>query len=101
MAARQEPPQKWGSEHASAMFRQGLRELRGAMYPESNVAQPTEMGVAGTKTPGEVASDRNSDARDLEDETSKGRNSVLGDRMRQAEGRDGHGQDHKELEPER
>lgn len=49
---------KIGSGHASAMFRQGLRELRGAFYPESNVAQATEYGIYGTKTPGEVADGR-------------------------------------------
>lgn len=49
---------KWGSEHASAMFRQGLRELRGALYPESNVAQQPEYGLYGTVTPGEVAASR-------------------------------------------
>ncbi|MBK9118163.1 MAG: hypothetical protein IPM18_00965 [Phycisphaerales bacterium] len=45
---------KIGAGHASAMFRQGLSELRGALYPESNVAQPTVYGIYGTKTPGEV-----------------------------------------------
>ncbi len=42
---------KIGSEHAGAMWRQGLRELRGAMYPESNVAQQAEYGIYGTSTP--------------------------------------------------
>ncbi len=49
---------KIGSEHAAAMARQGLRELRAAFYPESNVAQPAEYGIWGTKTPGEVAESR-------------------------------------------
>lgn len=50
---------KIGAGHASAMFRQGLRELRNALYPESNVASPvTEYGVYGTKTPGEIAEAR-------------------------------------------
>ncbi len=49
---------KIGAEHASAMARQGLRELRNVFYPESNVATQTEYGVYGTKTPGEVAHDR-------------------------------------------
>jgi len=40
------------------MFRQGLRELRAILFPESNVAQPTEYGIFGTQTPGEVAEGR-------------------------------------------
>lgn len=55
---------KFGDGHASAMFRQGLRELRGAMYPNSNVAQTPEYGLYGTKTPGEVADDRRGDESD-------------------------------------
>ncbi len=70
------------------MARQGLRELRAAFYPDSNVAQQPEYGVYGTKTPGEVAEDRRGDGRDLEDEATKGRDSVLADRMRQAESRE-------------
>ena len=102
MGARDDPPQKLGSEHATAMFRPGLRELRAGFYPESNIAQPVaEYGVFGTKTPGEVAEDRRGDDRDLEDETVHVRESVLTDRLRQAEGRDGHGRDNKELEYER
>ena len=46
---------KIGSGHAKAMFRQGLAELRGALYADSNVAQPTEYGVYGKETPSEVA----------------------------------------------
>jgi|GEM_PF-2650558 len=49
---------KIGEGHASAMGRQGLRELRGAMYPESNVAQQPEYGLYGTRTPGEVQDER-------------------------------------------
>lgn len=49
---------KIGAGHASAMFRQGLAELRGALYHDSNVAQPTQYGIYGTKTPGEVAKER-------------------------------------------
>ncbi|MCB9918574.1 MAG: hypothetical protein H6832_09240 [Planctomycetes bacterium] len=49
---------KIGAGHASAMARQGLRELRGALYPESNVAQQPEYGLYGTRTPGEVAESR-------------------------------------------
>ena len=88
MSNQENPREKWGAEHASAMARQGLRELRAAFYPDSNVAQQPEYGVYGTKTPGEIAEDRRGDGRDLEDEATKGRDSVLADRMRQAESRD-------------
>ena len=67
----------------------------------SNVAQQAEYGVFGMKTPGEVAESRRGEEIDLEDEIAKGRNSILDDRMRQAEGRDGHGRNDKGLEPER
>jgi hypothetical protein len=101
MAKDDKTPQKWGSEHAPAMARQGLREVRAAFFPESNVAQQPEYGVWGTKTPGEVAEDRRSDGHDLEDERSKDGHSILGDRLRQAEGRDGRGRDDKTLDRDR
>lgn len=59
---------KIGAGHASAMFRQGLSELRGALYPESNVAQPPQYGLYGTRTPGEVMQERGSDARDVDEQ---------------------------------
>ena len=59
------------------MVRLGLRELRGAFYPGSNVAQQAEYGVFGTKTPGEVAESRRGEEIDLEDEIAKDRNSIL------------------------
>ncbi len=90
---------KIGSEHVSAMARQGLRELRAAMYPGSNVAQQGEYGLYGTMTPGEVAESRRQDGRDLEDE--KSRESVLESRMPEAEASDMGGQDSKPLEMER
>jgi len=76
-------PNKWGSEHASAMFRQGLRELRGALYPDSNIAQQPEYGLYGTVTPGEVAEARRSDERNLDEEPTQG--SVLGEKLQQLE----------------
>jgi hypothetical protein len=45
---------KIGSGHAAAMARMGLAELRGALYPESNVAARQEHGLYGTSTPQEV-----------------------------------------------
>jgi hypothetical protein len=72
---------KIGEGHLAAMFRQGLRELRAAFYPESNVAQPGEYGLYGTRTPGEVAEARRSDDRQLEEEPKD----VLGQYLNRAE----------------
>jgi hypothetical protein len=70
--ARDSPTPKIGAGHASGMFRQGLRELRGAFYPESNVAQQTDYGIWGVATPGEVAESRRDDARGMDEEGKKG-----------------------------
>lgn len=72
---------KIGAGHADAMWRQGLRELRAAMYTGSNVAQDPEYGLYGTATPGEVQIQRSEDLMPY-DPT---KDSVLGDRLRQAE----------------
>ena len=74
-------PPKIGEGHAAAMLRQGLRELRGAMYTQSNVAQSPEYGLYGTRTPGEVAEARRSDGPELEEEPQ--RESVLDQRLQQ------------------
>jgi hypothetical protein len=66
--ARDAPRRKIGAGHAAGMARQGLRELRQALYPESNVAQQTDYGIWGVATPGEVAESRRSDVRDKDDE---------------------------------
>ena len=58
MASKNDPNPKIGAGHAAAMARQGLRELRAAFYPGSNVAQSAEYGLYGTRTPGEVAESR-------------------------------------------
>lgn len=71
---------KMGAGHASAMFRQGLSELRGALYPESNVAQPTVYGIYGTKTPGEVMQEKQGESRDPDEQPS-----ILDERLKQAE----------------
>jgi hypothetical protein len=42
-------------EVLSAYWRQGLRELGAALYQAGTAAQHPEYGMAGTKTPGEVA----------------------------------------------
>ena|SRR5713226_3499429 len=86
---------KIGDGHASAMFRQGLRELRGALYPGSNVAQNPEFGLYGTLTPGEVAESRRSSDLNLEQEGPRN-DSVLDERLRQAEGRDAPERDARE-----
>jgi len=74
------PPPKLGAGHASAMFRQGLAELRAAMYPDSNVAQPTVYGIAGTKTPGEVMQEKQAEMTDPDENPS-----ILDERMKAAE----------------
>ncbi|MFT3686361.1 MAG: hypothetical protein QM783_15815 [Phycisphaerales bacterium] len=57
-----EPPRpkkpKIGEGHASAMLRQGFKELQAAMYTGSNVAREPEPGTFGTPTHGEIAADR-------------------------------------------
>lgn len=60
MSERNEP--KIGAGHADAMFRQGLAELRAALYPESNVAQPPQLGLYGTATQREVYDSKQPDA---------------------------------------
>lgn len=94
--AKSEPSPKLGAGHGSAMFRQGLAELRAAMYPESNVAQPTVYGMAGTKTPGEVMQDKQGDLRDPDE-----RPSILDERLKQVENdRAGHEPEPPERERE-
>lgn len=95
MAKGQRTP-KWGSEHAAAMFRQGLSELRAALYPESNIAQPGQLGLYGTKTSGEIMVDRRPDERDPDEQHL----SVLDERLKQA-GRDIHGRDREPPEMDR
>ena len=77
------PNPKIGAGHASAMFRQGLSELRSALYTDSNVAQPAQYGIYGTRTPGEVAEARRADERnqDLNEEPK----SVVAERLETAE----------------
>jgi hypothetical protein len=57
MASQRQAP-KFGQGHASAMFRQGLSELRASLYAESNVAQPPQVGLYGTPPQGEVMQER-------------------------------------------
>jgi hypothetical protein len=54
---------KLGSQHAKAMFRQGLAELRQAMsYGPNSVEQPTQMGALGAPTPQQIAPAANQQA---------------------------------------
>jgi hypothetical protein len=68
---------KYGAGHLEAMINLGLNELRGAVYPESNVAQPPEYGVFGRPTPGEIADGRRESGREMEGEDQP---SVLAER---------------------
>ena len=76
---------KIGEGHLSAVGRQGLREIRAAMYPDSNIAQQPEYGLYGTKTPGEVAEERRNDDRDPEQETKD--RSIIDERLERAKDR--------------
>lgn len=49
---------KIGAGHLSAMGRLGFRELRNAANPSRESIADTEMGLYGTKTPGEVSEER-------------------------------------------
>lgn len=82
MAKQFDEQSKIGAGHAEAMFRQGLRELRGALYADSNVAQQPEYGLYGTRTPGEVAESRRGDGKELDEEPPHG---ALAERLNEAE----------------
>lgn len=87
MEKRESP--KIGAGHASAMFRQGLRELRNALYADSNVAAPmTEYGIYGTRTPGEIADAREAaPVRNRDEEPRRPHEPVLGQPEAQAQER--------------
>lgn len=82
MAEKDKQP-KIGAGHASAMYRQGLAELRSAFYPSSNIAQPPQYGLYGTKTPGEVMEDKELTVKDPDEV----RRSILNEKLRDAEAR--------------
>lgn len=83
MAKSQKAP-KWGAGSLKAMARLGLNEVRNAVYPESNVAQKhPELGIYGTRTPGEVQDERA--GKQAKEEKA---DSALGQRERQSEDRD-------------
>jgi len=72
---------KIGDGHLRAMAKQGLEELRAALYPGSNIAQPTGYGVFGKETPGEVAMQREGPDADQEPK------SVVGERLEAVDAR--------------
>lgn len=86
---------KIGEGHAKAAFRQGLDELRNALYTESNVVQKSvEPGLYGSPTMGEIADDRRGETIGTQ------RSSVLGERIAQAlRESDGPARDSHEREP--
>jgi len=86
MANSDDQTPKIGAGHVSAMGRQGLRELRAALYPDSNVAQHPEYGLYGTLTPGEIAADRKSTEIEQTPDQEQ-QPSVLADRLSRAEER--------------
>ncbi|MEQ1735810.1 MAG: hypothetical protein ABL886_05355 [Rhodoglobus sp.] len=75
---------KIGAGHAAAMFRQGLGELRASLYTDSNVAQPAQYGLYGTRTPGEVMQDRSAEGRDIDEQPG----SIVAARLPQQEHQD-------------
>jgi hypothetical protein len=94
-----EGSRKIGEGHAEAVARLGLAELRGAMYTGSNVAQHSEYGLYGTLTPGEVAEARRGDGREMEAGAANSE-SILGDRLRQAEDRDDRDDNSRDMDRE-
>ncbi|MBX3357350.1 MAG: hypothetical protein KF745_02870 [Phycisphaeraceae bacterium] len=73
---------KFGAGSLEAMGRQGLKEIRAAIFPESNIARDAEMGTFGTLTHGEVA-DQKHDERSAEGRETDRHVSVLDERMNQ------------------
>lgn len=68
---------KIGAGHMGAMGRMGFGEIRDVfVFPDSNLTQPTEYGLVGTKTPGEVQA-----ARQQRDDASPSGYSAIDNRM--------------------
>jgi hypothetical protein len=61
--------QKWGATALSGYARQGLAELRAALpLADSPIAQPTNYGMPGMATPGEVTEARRDESVSVEEE---------------------------------
>lgn len=87
---------KIGAGSFGAWIRTGWREIRAALYPDSNVAQQPDAGIWGNRTPGEVMMARQGDSRDPDE-----RPSILGKKLQEAEkARDGREPESPELERE-
>ena len=71
---------KIGDGMVGGMGRLGLRELRSAVYPGSNVAQNPEYGIYGQWTPAEISAARDTDMNEEKD----GQNSTLARKMQEA-----------------
>lgn len=98
MAENENDP-KIGAGHASGMARLGLHELRQALYPDSNVAQQHgEYGIYGNSTPQQIVEAQREEAPARE--SAEAEPSVLADRLRQAEARDDHERESKDMERE-
>jgi hypothetical protein len=89
---------KIGEGALKAFARQGLAELRAALpLADSPVAQPTDYGMWGMATPGEVAAERSGDERSV----AADKDSVLADRLNQlGAAREDHGRDDRGMERE-
>jgi hypothetical protein len=61
--------QKLGATALSGYWRQGVAEIRAAApYADSSIAQPTNYGMPGMATPGEVTEARRDDSIAVEDD---------------------------------
>jgi hypothetical protein len=77
---------KWGAGTFNAWLRLGLRELRAAIYPVSDIAREAEMGTWGTLTPGEVVEQKRGDTEPAKaSERTADRHSFLEERLKQYE----------------
>jgi hypothetical protein len=92
MAETSEGFQKWGSTALSGYWRQGVAEVRAALpLADSPIAQPSDYGMPGVATPGEVSAARSEDSPALDEE------STLNSRLQAAEAsRDDRGRDDQE-----
>ena len=63
---------KIGEGHAAAMFRLGLKELRNAINPSRESVADQEIGVYGTPTQSEIATERGSSGKGKEQESQVG-----------------------------
>lgn len=88
---------KFGEGHVAAMARLGLKELRAAAYPESNIAQNNEVGLYGSPTQGEVAAAR----KDEKSEPEQEQGSIVEQHVREAESRSDREEPPREQELER